>query len=152
MDIIFTRNNTILSRLIRKVTGEPVSHCALDFAGWIIHSNLYGARVDLPQEFDKHNDIVYRVTVPFDLDKLVHTLVGSTGSRYDFGALLYAGLRCVLPFLPKQNLWQCTGMFLCTEFVTSILYNTEDSEITPYQLYQRLLGSSNASDSPANDQ
>jgi len=60
------------------------------------------------------------------------------GSMYDYGAFLYIGLKCLLPFLPKINLWQTTGMFLCTEWVQEVLGREIDSMITPYKLYELL--------------
>lgn len=57
---------------------------------------------------------------------------------YDFGALFYLALRVLFPWLPKKNLWQTSGMFLCTEWVTEVLEGEEDSMITPYKLFLRL--------------
>lgn len=138
MQVLFTRSNSILSRVIRRVTGEPVSHCAISCGGWIVHANLLGVHVELPQTFTTHSQIVYSVDVPYDQDKLMATLAKYDQRPYDFGALLYLGIRFVLPWLPAKNLWQTTGMFLCTEWVTEFLFGGEDHTITPYKLYLRL--------------
>jgi hypothetical protein len=141
MRILFTRSNSLLSRLIRKVTGEPVSHCALECSGWVIHSNLRGLHVELPQTFLRKSEIVYSVEIPYDMGLVMHALSKYEGKGYDIGALLYLGLRSLLPFLPKKNLWQSTGLFLCTEWVTQVLSGREDHMITPYGLYKRLSNS-----------
>lgn len=138
MQVLFTRSNSILSRMIRHVTGEPVSHCAISCGGWIVHANLLGVHVELPQTFTKHSEVVYSIELPYDQDKLMVTLSKYDQRPYDFGALLYLGLRFLLPFLPVKNLWQTTGMFLCTEWVTEFLFGGEDHTITPYHLYLRL--------------
>lgn len=140
MKILFTRSGSLLSRLIRHVSGEPVSHCALDCGGWIIHSNLLGLHVELPQTFEKHSEIVYSVSVDFDQQKVMSIFAQYDQDPYDFGALLYLGLRFLLPFLPEKNLWQSNGMFLCTEWVTEAVYGSPDSSITPYRLYLKLTG------------
>jgi len=63
-------------------------------------------------------------------------------ASYDFKALLWCGLMLTLrrwfpKWIPKQNLWQSSGMFMCTELITAILGEV-DSMITPYQLYLKL--------------
>lgn len=136
MEILFTRSNSPLSRIIRHLTKEPVSHCAISINGWIIHSNLYGIHADPIEKFT--SEVIYRVPVEYNAEALISALAAYQGKHYDFGALLYLGLRSVCPVLPKKNLWQTTGMFLCTEWVTTVLDEKEDSMITPYQLYLKL--------------
>lgn len=133
MQIIFTKNNSIMSRIIRRLTREPVSHCAILDEGYIVHSNLLGVNVSKPADF--HSEIMFRVEIEYDSDKLATSVEKYKGRFYDFGALLYMGARCIFKGLPKKNLWQCSGMFLCTEWVTQVLENREVSDITPYQLY-----------------
>lgn len=125
-----------MSRVIRCITGEDVSHCALRVHGWILHSNLYGVHAVLPQDF--HGEVVYSIEVAYNPEAVVRALAEYQGRAYDFGALLYLALRICCPWLPKQNLWQSSGMFLCTEWVTQVVDGRADSMITPYQLYQRL--------------
>ena len=139
MEILFTKNTSPLSYLIRKITKEPVSHCAIRIGEFVIHSNLFGVSIVPYIVFAKKNTIVntiFQMTVPLHVTR---TLAKCWGKRYDMGALFYLGLRFLLPRLvPKQNLWQSSGMFLCTEFVTYILTEQENSLITPYQLYKLL--------------
>ncbi len=140
MQVIFTRSNSLLSRLIRSVTGETVSHCAIATGPWVVHSNLLGVHVELALHFLQHSECVYYVEFPDAalMPRVLNTLAQYDQRSYDFGALLYLGLRFLCPWLPRKNLWQTTGMFLCTEWITEVLDGTEDHTITPYQLYLRL--------------
>lgn len=136
MRILFTRNSTLLSRLICRVTREPVSHCALHYGDFVIHSNLWGVHCQPVGTFT--SDVIYSLDVPDRPDAVIAGLAKYQGSAYDFGALLYLGLRALFPSLPKQNLWQSSGLFLCTEWVTTILNDKADSMITPYRLFLEL--------------
>lgn len=139
MNILFTKSDTLMSKLIRKVTGEPFSHCALRVSGgFIIHVNLLGLQVQSSASFGESNEVVEVVYVDTDWPNVIAAMVGKGHIFYDFGALCYLALRCIMPFLPKKNLWQCSGMYLCTEFVTEVLDSKEDSMITPYKLYLKL--------------
>lgn len=142
LEILFTTTTGLFSRLIRKVTKEPVSHCAIRVNEFVIHSTfLTGVTVVPFSVFSKNNEIRYRHKLnAFSYIKLRRMLYKYYGRYYDYGAFLYIGLRYLFPkFTKKHNLWQCTGMFLCTEFVTNVIWRKEDSMLTPYKLYQKLL-------------
>jgi hypothetical protein len=84
----------------------------------------------------------------FMLHSLGKVLEDTEGRSYDYTGLLYLGLRYYAKrylgvSLPKVNLWQISGMFTCTEFVTKVLSGKEDSLITPYQLFLLLGGNPN---------
>lgn len=153
MKILWTKSDKILSVLIRKATKEPVSHCVIETHGMVIHSNLYGLHIEDALYFKKHCEVIFELELPpSDLDeaKLHATLSKYEGRMYDFGALLFAGAALVLRNyfkipLPKSNLWQSTGMFLCTEWVSKYLDGKENSMITPYGLYLKLLASQSPS-------
>lgn len=139
MIILFTRNNTVLSRIIRGITGEEVSHCAICISDYVIHINLLGLQVQHVVDFSQNNIVVDSIPIhgpaPADIAELLEKLVGNGRMGYDYLGLLYLGLRYLLPGLvPKQNLWQVSGMFLCTEFVTNFLDGREASTTTPGQL------------------
>lgn len=165
MRILFTKGDSVLSKAIRGATGEPVSHVALSFDfgmfDFIVHANLYGLHVESSDSFLRHSEIVYSLDsteapIPKDLKnkaKLKALLAKYEFTLYDFGGLLFTGLallaRRYLKFpLPKSNLWQTTGMFECTEWVTEYLESTEDSMITPYKLYLKLKETGAWKDSP----
>jgi len=140
VDIIFTRSCSPLSLLIRRVTREPVSHVGILLGGrWVIHSNLLGVGIDNLKSFlDSGSEIVFIHPTGLGADSILDALADTDTSLYDFLGLLYLGLRGLLPFLPSQNLWQVTGMYICTEWVTEVLDKHPDSNITPYQLYKQL--------------
>lgn len=138
MEILFTKNNSPVSRLIRYITKEPVSHCAIRSDKWVIHANFLGVHVELYDVFVATSTAVYSVKVPATEDSVYNALYQKEGSFYDFGAMLYLGLEFIFPFLPHKNLWQSNGAFLCTEWVTFVLDGEIDSNLTAYGLYLKL--------------
>lgn len=139
IQILFTTSDKLMSKWIRKITNEPVSHCAIQVGNFVIHSSVNGVEI-LPYDiFSQKNRIIYRISKSV-LDSRVRTSLENTwGKKYDFGALLYLGLRYLFPrIIPKQNLWQTSSLYLCTEFVSSTVLNESDSLITPYKLYLKL--------------
>lgn len=139
MNILFTTSDRWFSKLIQKLTGEPVSHVAIQAKGVVVHSSLLGVDFVSLEEFKARSAIVHSIPIPSDYQRLWLLYAKHKNAWYDFGALFYLALRCLFPSLvPKQNLWQATGMFLCTEWVTTYLNHTEDNLLTPYNLYLRL--------------
>jgi hypothetical protein len=126
-----------MSRTIRAVTAEPVSHVVIATGEHYIHSNMLGVRAD-PISGKSIGTPLYTIDIADDYEKLLSLFVKRSRSSYDFGAILYLALRRVFRFLPKKNLWQCSGMYLCTEWVTEFVDGEADSMITPYKLYLRL--------------
>lgn len=139
MRIIFTRSNKIVSRVIRRVTKEPVSHCAIQVDDWVIHSNFLGVHPQPADSFLKTSEVVESVEFPTDYQKIFEQTCEGWGKRYDFGAMFYLFARVLIPWLPKKNLWQCSGMYICSEWVTHVL-GEGDAMITPHKLYLRLKG------------
>ena len=147
MKILFTTRDQWFSNTICEITGEPVSHVALEFPehGFVVHSNIRGVHLQWANSFREENEVVCEVDIkyPGEFTQLDKLLKKYEFSYYDVGAILYLGLRLGLRRhlrlpLAKDNLWQSTGMFLCTEWVTEYLYGEADSLITPYQLYLKL--------------
>jgi hypothetical protein len=144
IEIAFTRSNLIMSRVIRGVTGEDVSHCAIIVDNlWVIHSNFKGVNAEYIGDFTEVNTIVDRIPYNGNRERILDMLEDYHSSSYDFWAMIYSGLllilhRCVPRFIPKQNLWQTSGMFICTEFLSKVIFNQEDSLITPGQLREKL--------------
>lgn len=145
IEIAFTRSDYYMSKLIRRVTGEDVSHCVILVDDlWVIHSNFIGVHAEYIGDFCEHSQIVTRIPMPLDRERVLDTLDKLDDAGYDFGGMAFLGicltLRKWLPWIvPKQNLWQSSGMFLCTEFVTELLDGKADSMITPGQLRDRLM-------------
>jgi len=146
MQVIFTRNNSPISRLIRAVTREDVSHCGILIGGYVVHSNFLGLQIEPSEKFRKHSTIIHRVQVqarPDMLERLHYLYTRPYRPLYDFGAILFLGLSLSLRNylripLPKSNLWASTGMYLCTELITDIIDGREDAMLTPYGLYLKL--------------
>lgn len=153
MKILFTSGTSILSKAIVGVTEEPVSHCVLQFGHFIVHSNLCGVHLEWAANYRARTKIVYELkrTIVFqttdaqDMEKLGKILEKGEHSPYDVGALVFAGLSMFLRKtfkvpLPKTNLWQSSGMFMCTEWVASFatLFKEDNSMITPFGLYNKL--------------
>ncbi len=66
---------------------------------------------------------------------------------YDYGAFFFLGF-CLLARkylkipLPKSNLWEHSGMFLCVGWLSEVAINKEDDMITPCKLYEKLKNTS----------
>lgn len=104
-----------------------------------MHSNLLGVHIDPLAKFLKSSKVVFSIELPADPDKMIRLIKSERHKSYDFGGLLYCGLRLMFPALPKKNLWQTTGMYMCTEWVQEALgVEKIDSMITPYGLYLQL--------------
>lgn len=138
MKILFTRSDKIGSKLIRAVLQEDCSHTALQWDDLIIHSTFAGVHITPSAEFLAINQIMHSVDIPEDIHKLTTAITNGINRPYDVGAFIYLGLKKYLPFLPKKNLWQSSGMYLCTEWVTFEQDGKENSMITPHQLYLKL--------------
>lgn len=152
MRILGTRKDCCISKLICELTEEPISHVALEFpaVGYIIHSNMMGVhRVD-SNKFRRENRVIATAT-PYvetadeagEIEEVSKILEKWGKAKYDRGAFVFLGI-CLwlrrhfnIP-LPKSNLWQTTGMFLCTEFVSNKINQKENSMMTPWQLMRSL--------------
>jgi hypothetical protein len=143
MNIIFTRSNNLISKLICAITKEPFSHVAISpFPECVLHSTFTGVNfISMGRFLAAHSTVIpVRVDIPYEA---ILPIVHKNGKAlYDFKALLFVGAMLLLrrwfpKLVPKQNLWQTSGMYMCTEFVTLILGEV-DSMITPYQLYVKL--------------
>jgi hypothetical protein len=143
MKILFTAGDTFVGRAIRYLTKEPMSHVAIEAGEFVAHSTIFGVEIVTTNYFKTRFQVVDAVEVQDDMNKLLAVLTKRSHSFYDYGCLLYLGVRYSLKrwlkvSIPKANLWATSGMFTCTEFVTEVLDGKQDSLITPYGLYERL--------------
>jgi hypothetical protein len=149
MNILFTTGDTWFSKSIQAVTKEPISHCAIEFpeVGLVLHSDLLGLRLVSREKFDTTHKVLFSLESPepvmFFHPKVKELLRKFEGQPYDCGAFLFFGLSLLarrylrIP-LPKSNLWQTTGMFLCVGWCSQLIFGVEDDMITPYGLYLKL--------------
>lgn len=142
MEVLFTYSNLIGSKWIREITGEPVSHCAIRCGPLVLQSSYNGVQLTSYKDFNNHNEIVYTVPVISTNHQFIQIYRKYRGRSYDYGALFFLAIRYFCAKigikLPYKNLWQDSGCYLCTEFVTSAVLGKADSLITPYQLYLKL--------------
>lgn len=153
MKVLFTKSNKIGSRLIRAVTGEDISHCAITVLEdtHVLHSSTSGVTLLPIEEFISTNDVVRQIELPSlmtsEEDEIyndINIINKYLGKPYDYMAFIYLGIRLSLRFLgistPKVNLFNISGMFICTELVDEVVdigeYNKE--LLTPGQLYDIL--------------
>lgn len=146
ISVLFTTSDHPLAELIREATGEDCSHCAIRWDNLVVHSNWKGVNIVFYPEFLAEYRIVHEVKLEdneMNRTKLTNAIVDKGHSMYDVFALAYLAISFFLRTkcginLPKSNLWNHTGMYLCTEFVTETLDGKADSMITPYKLYLRM--------------
>lgn len=141
--LLFTRGRSTWSDTICEVLQEPVSHVSVFHKGWVYHSDLLGVRREKFADFRKRQKVI----IMLDIDPIQDIEAKYEQYRrswYDVGAGLFIGLsflarRYLRIPLPKSNLWQSSGMFICTEWAT-ISTSEVDSMITPHGLYRKLSG------------
>ena len=152
MKIIFTRSSLILSRIIRFLSGEPVSHMAIVFDDKLLfQSNLLGVKLSWFATFKRHSEIVY--TLDYDLglldqEQIYQSIITNfDGKDYDYGAFLYFMWRGILlklfkTPLPKRNAWGSPDRYLCDELVhvlpEPLRIDSDVDLMTPYQVYLEL--------------
>lgn len=146
LQVWFTKSDTFTSRIIRAVTGEPVSHVALvnPSLGQVLHAMPgTGTTVMSVPKFRAENSTIAAISFPALEEEIFARAVQKyLGRPYDWAAISYLAVRRVCPWLPKKNLWQCSGMAICTEIIQYVVPEVaDDAALTPWQLYQALVKS-----------
>lgn len=153
MKVLFSyHKNNLLSKVILEVTGQPVSHCAFLYKGTVYHSNFRGVSQMSLEEFESENKIVIALSPTSEeineymVEHLINDFNKLKGSYYDIPGLIYLGIQLACKkylgiTLSKKNLWQISGMFVCTEFLSNVIFDTIDSTITPYDLAMKMINS-----------
>lgn len=140
---LFTTTSYPASRLIRGLTGEPVSHCALQLGEEVVEASFTGVRARSLSDFLSHNKLVLSVDLPGETivrvnGQVLVTLLRTLGKGYDFGALLFLGAALLLRRPVSRNLWASSRLFTCTEFLSLLLFGMADDIITPLELYHKV--------------
>lgn len=147
LQIVFTSSDNFVGRAIKYLTGEPYTHVALRLGQEVLHSSFKGVECISFDEFKKIRTIEATLFVspqpPSPKPSFDGVEAEYSGKPYDYKALAWLAARYWMKKffginLPKVNLWNVSGMYTCTEFVTEALGGEADSLITPYQLYERL--------------
>lgn len=142
MIILFTCSDTVGSEIIRELTSAPISHCALLCGDKVLQASEYGVVLNTLEDFTQTNHIVYQVNVEGSELEFEAAVKKYQGHGYDYGALLYFGLYLLMTRLglkpPKKNLWHTSGMFICSELVSTVVLGKDTALLTPIALYQEL--------------
>lgn len=141
MRLLFTKGKGPVGQTVAWALRSRMSHVVIEYNGLVFHSNFWGVHAIPIERFLEKAKVIEIVEIDLTWRELRTNFNKYWHARYDFLAFLHLGVRAVLRRaglkLPKANLWQVTGMFLCTEWVTRTLHGTERT-LTPEQLYERL--------------
>lgn len=141
MRLLFTKGKGPIGRAICWALQSRMSHVVIEYNGLVFHSNFFGVHAIPLEQFLRKAEVVEILETDLKWRELMTTFNKYWHAKYDFLAFAHLGARALLRKLglklPKANLWQVTGMFLCTEWVSRTLDGTERTLI-PEQLYERL--------------
>jgi hypothetical protein len=150
MRILFTKCNTLISKTIRTVLDEPVSHIGLEFDNdFVIHSDFFGTRIEKVDHYISENIVVYSITIPLknEIETLFEIMSKSLSNNYDFSAIAYFAWRLLLKKVfntkfPEKNKLGDNHAYICTEMLQFIsdeklekLQGKDLGMMTPYQIY-----------------
>ena len=147
--LLFTKSPKWGSRLIRWALNEPVSHVAVFIGGGVdlvVHSKFYGGvDIDTIKTFQKHNQILYQIDLPFS-QKTYDELLSLEEKPYDYSAFLWLGWRAILRKLfgvkvPAIDPLNAKGCFICTEVANVVLYYLGCDVVpnaTPMEIYKKM--------------
>jgi len=143
MKVLYTRSKKRkLSKAIMWMTGEDVSHVALQYGKWVIHSNHRGLNVEYIESFKKASTIVRAVEIPREEEHLFALLSEHEHSSYDLAGLVYFGfyiaMQCIGLRTAAFNLWGSRGKYTCVEWVSFFVLGKEHGLLTPHQFYLKL--------------
>ena len=141
MRLLFTKGRGLIGRTVAWALESEMSHVVIEYNGLVFHSNFWGVHAMPIEQFLQKATVIQVIETDLTWRELMTTFNKYWHSKYDFLAFAHVGVRALLKKaglkLPKANLWQVTGMFLCTEWVSRTLHGTEQT-LTPEQLFERL--------------
>lgn len=117
-DIVFVDSGTFVGKLVKKATGFKYGHVALA----IDENHLMDIKAFSKSKILNVNEVqiknceVFRVTEPYDLEKLIQITKDCTGIPYDYIAILRLFLRYVLHFNIKRKGYDVKRLY-CSEFI-----------------------------------
>jgi len=130
----FSRDNSFLSWLIRKVTKGPASHCFLILSAdltplrceMILEASAFGVRLIPLERFKRRNTVVGTWTSAdskYDLLAALATMSADLGDVYDYGGLFGMAWVVIGRWLRKkwQNPLHAAHTLFCSELVDTFL-------------------------------
>ena len=148
MKILFTKSSSPVSKLIRWIFNEPISHLAIEMDERIVyHSNLIGVHLNWASRFRAHCEVVFEINIPMKLEQeelVYQRAIPLEGSSWDWTAgfwLFYRGLlfKWFKKPMPKYNPWSRKQRLFCHELamIFSGLIPIPDylDTLTPYTFY-----------------
>jgi hypothetical protein len=134
MKIFFCKGKKLTSKIIASVDGGDCSHVALTSPticdGKIIaHSTHRGVQIDHLKTFEQQYNIKRTYELPIEEeDKWFLKLIEENANKpYDYFALAYLGLYQLGIIKKEENIWQNRNHFICTEFVSLMIFKKVDS-------------------------
>lgn len=155
MKLIWTRSNSLLSKIIRAITDDDCSHfCIVLYDGRpgeiMFHSNLLGTHPMFLKTFLESKEIVHSVTIPCSIeneDSIWDEIVSNyDGKSYDYLGAIYLGYRkflyrCFKIPMPNKNVASSPDRFFCDE-VSKVLKDLNipiASDLdTPHDYYMKI--------------
>jgi hypothetical protein len=124
MDLVFTQSPALVSRLIRRATGQEVSHVALRgcFEGLpvYLHADIGGVQIVTEKAFYAQRTLRYAFACQTPIS--VGLATSCIGERYDYVGLLWGLLRLILLWLGHS--WhrplQSPHVVVCSEFIARL--------------------------------
>lgn len=151
MRVIFTRSNKIGSRIIRLVTGEPVSHVAIGFTStmdMVAGMTFSGLTIESSEKFLAAHEIYAAYTVDAPTLIVWDRIKSQIPRGYDFPGMIWLGLailcRRAFGFKIKRNPWNKKDLSFCTEFADMVLGTEDGAIVTPGELLAKLEQADNA--------
>lgn len=150
MYIHFTRSELIGSKLIRALTGEDISHVAIETSEqFVVHATFTNIILEDLKRFIQVNKIVrsYKYIGKADTRIWEYRALCLEGKNYDMLAFFGAGLRLLMLklfswYIPALGHWASKGKYICTEFVATVTGDKEvNDQITPVELEKQLVAS-----------
>lgn len=144
----FTNSELVGSRVIRSLTGEDISHVAIETASkLVVHATFTSVTLDDLQKFEEVNTIVrsYRYIGTADTSLWENKAISLEGKNYDKLAFFGAGIRLIMVklfgwYVPALIHWAKKGSYICTEFVATITNENEiNDQITPGELEKQMI-------------
>lgn len=132
MNLLWTKNNKIGSKLIQWGTEGDCSHFAVEFDDCVVlQSNmLQGVNLVSSNEFYKHNEVMHSINFKLELEceesvwkPLVKRLAAKT--EYDKKAMAYWALQVIKHRItgceyPNNNKWDDAKKFMCIELALEL--------------------------------